>query len=43
MIKLVDILKEEIDEYDVVNEEDIRSFVTFLKEYKQVLSEGCEC
>jgi hypothetical protein len=43
MIKLVDILKEEIDEYDVVNEEDIRSFVTFLKEYKQILSEGCEC
>jgi hypothetical protein len=32
-----------IDEYDVVNEEDIRSFVTFLKEYKQVLSEGCQC
>ena len=43
MIKLVDILKEEIDEYDVVNEDDIRSFISFLKEYKQVLSEGCDC
>lgn len=35
---------EEIDEYDVVNEEDIRSFVEFMKGYKQVLAEAdCPC
>ena len=33
----------EIDEYDVENEQDLKEFVTFIKEYKQVLSEGCEC
>ena len=43
MIKLVDILKEEIDEYDVENEQDLKEFIIFIKEYKQVLSEGCDC
>ena len=33
----------EIDEYDVENEQDLKEFVTFIKEYKQVLSEGCDC
>jgi len=32
-----------IDEYDVENEDDIREFVQFMKEYKQVLAEGCDC
>ena len=32
-----------IDEYDVENEQDLKEFVTFIKEYKQVLSEGCDC
>ena len=32
-----------IDEYDVENEQDLKEFVTFIKEYKQVLSEGCGC
>ena len=32
-----------VDEYDVENEQDLKEFVTFIKEYKQVLSEGCEC
>ena len=31
------------DEYDVENEQDLKEFVTFIKEYKQVLSEGCGC
>ena len=44
MIKLAELLTEEIDEYDVVNEEDIRSFVEFMKGYKQVLAEAdCPC
>jgi hypothetical protein len=34
---------DEIDEYDVENEQDLKEFVTFIKEYKQVLSEGCGC
>jgi hypothetical protein len=32
-----------IDEYDVENEQDLKEFITFIKEYKQVLSEGCDC
>jgi hypothetical protein len=32
-----------IEEYDVENEQDLKEFVTFIKEYKQVLSEGCDC
>ena len=31
---------EEIDEYDVENEQDLKEFVSFLKEYQQQLSEG---
>jgi DNA-directed RNA polymerase subunit RPC12/RpoP len=34
---------DQIDEYDVENEQDLNEFVTFIKEYKQVLSEGCDC
>jgi DNA-directed RNA polymerase subunit RPC12/RpoP len=34
---------DQIDEYDVENEQDLKEFVTFIKEYKQVLSEGCDC
>jgi hypothetical protein len=41
MIKLIDILNE-IDEYDVDNKQDIREFIHFIREYKQVLSEGSE-
>ena len=33
----------QIDEYDVENEQDLKEFITFIKEYKQVLSEGCDC
>ena len=44
MIKLIDLLEEEIDEYDVVNEEDVKSFVEFMKSYKQILAEvDCPC
>jgi hypothetical protein len=32
-----------IDEYDVENEQDLKEFIIFIKEYKQVLSEGCDC
>ena len=32
-----------IDEYDVENEQDLKEFVVFIKEYKQVLAEGCDC
>jgi len=39
----VDDNKDEVDEYDVENEQDLKEFVTFIKEYKQVLSEGCDC
>jgi len=34
---------EGVDEYDVENEQDLKEFVSFIKEYKQVLSEGCDC
>jgi len=34
---------EGVDEYDVENEQDLKEFVLFIKEYKQVLSEGCDC
>ena len=44
MIKLIELLEDEIDEYDVVNEEDARSFVAFMKGYKQILAEAdCPC
>jgi hypothetical protein len=33
----------EIDEYDVENAQDLKEFIQFIKEYKQVLSEGCDC
>jgi len=39
----VDDNKDEVDEYDVENEQDLKEFITFIEEYKQVLSEGCEC
>jgi hypothetical protein len=32
-----------IDEYDVENEQDLKEFIVFIKEYKQVLAEGCDC
>jgi DNA-directed RNA polymerase subunit RPC12/RpoP len=34
---------DQIDEYDVENEQDLREFVQFITEYKQMLSEGCDC
>jgi hypothetical protein len=34
---------DEIDEYDVENEQDLKEFVSFIKEYTQMLSEGCDC
>ena len=44
MIKLLNILKEsienEVDEYDVENEEDTQDFSKFIKEYTQQLSES---
>ena len=33
----------DIDEYDVENEQDLKEFVQFITEYKQQLSEGCQC
>jgi len=36
--------EDEIDEYDVENEEDIKEFVEFMREYQQQLSEAdCNC
>ena len=35
--------EDDIDEYDVKNEQDLKEFVVFIKEYKQVLAEGCDC
>lgn len=51
MIKLKDILNEtfsagedDIDEYDVENEQDIKEFVEFIREYQQTLNEAdCDC
>lgn len=43
MIKLTDLITEEIDEYDVENEDDFNDFKEFITKYKQQLSEGCEC
>jgi hypothetical protein len=40
MIKLVELLKDEIDEYDVENEDDTKDFIKFIKEYVQQLSES---
>ena len=34
---------DEIEEYDVENEDDLKSFVDFISKYKQQLSEGCGC
>ena len=35
---------DDIEEYDVENEDDIREFVEFMREYKQVLAEAdCNC
>lgn len=42
MIKLTEIITEEIDEYDVENEQDIKEFIQFIREYTQMISEsGC--
>ena len=38
MIKLTDLITEEIDEYDVENEEDLRSFIDFIRKYKEILA-----
>jgi hypothetical protein len=36
--------EEEIDEYDVENEQDLKEFIQFMKEYQQHLSEAeCDC
>lgn len=36
--------EDEIDEYDVENEDDIKEFIQFMNEYKQILSEAtCDC
>jgi hypothetical protein len=34
---------DEIDEYDVENEEDFNNFKEFILNYQQQLSEGCDC
>jgi hypothetical protein len=34
---------DDIEEYDVENEQDLKEFISFIKEYNQVLSEGCDC
>jgi hypothetical protein len=35
---------EEVDEYDVENEQDLKEFIQFMREYKQVLAEAdCPC
>lgn len=33
----------EADEYDVESKQDIKEFIEFMREYTQVLSEGCGC
>ena len=33
----------DIDEYDVENKQDLKEFIVFIKEYNQMLSEGCDC
>ena len=44
MIKLQEIITEEIDEYDVENEQDLKEFIQFIKEYTQMLNEAdCDC
>ncbi len=45
MIKLIELLNEdEIEEYDVENEQDILEFVQFMEEYQQELNEAdCDC
>ena len=44
MIKLIELLEEEIDEYDVENEQDIKEFIQFMKEYTNELNEAdCDC
>ena len=35
--------EDEIDEYDVENEDDFNNFKEFITKYKTQLSEGCEC
>jgi hypothetical protein len=36
--------EDEIDEYDVENEQDLKEFITFIKEYTQMLNEAdCGC
>jgi len=34
---------DDIEEYDVENEQDLKEFISFIKEYNQMLSEGCDC
>ena len=34
---------DDIEEYDVENEQDLKEFIQFIKEYNQMLSEGCDC
>jgi hypothetical protein len=44
MIKLKNLIAEEIDEYDVVNEQDIKEFAQFIREYTQMINEAdCSC
>ena len=51
MIKLTNILNEaffigedDIEEYDVESEQDIKEFIEFMREYQQVLNEAdCDC
>jgi hypothetical protein len=45
MIKLLELLEEEeILEYDVENEQDIKEFVEFMEAYQQELNEAdCDC
>jgi hypothetical protein len=36
--------EDEVDEYDVENEQDLKEFIQFMREYKQVLAEAdCPC
>ena len=45
MIKLIELLnEEEIDEYDVENEQDINEFIEFMEAYQKELNEAdCDC
>ena len=41
MIKLTELITEEIEEYDVENIDDVRSFIQFMREYKSTECGNC--